>query len=144
MVWDGECTFCKYWITYWHSKTSNRIEYLTYQETANNFADIPIKEFKKASRFIDIDGIVYSGPDSAFKILTYFNPSFPFWHKWYTKNNLFSKVCDYSYNWIAKHRSFMFAITKLFFGKNPQALKPYWLAIFFLIVILTYLVVYFL
>ena len=67
MVWDGECGFCKYWVTRWKMYTGDRITYKTYQEVASQFKDIPLKEFKKASRLIEPNGSVYSGPDSAYR-----------------------------------------------------------------------------
>ncbi|MDN3725462.1 DCC1-like thiol-disulfide oxidoreductase family protein [Aequorivita sp. SDUM287046] len=126
MVWDGECGFCKYWITHWKSKTADRLDYRTYQEVAGNFPDIPLKEFKKASRLIELDGTVYSGPDSAYKSFTYFKTEDFRWHRWYSKDNWFTWLSDRGYNFIAKHRSFMFPLSKIFFGKNPEAMKPYW------------------
>ncbi|WP_026450448.1 thiol-disulfide oxidoreductase DCC family protein [Aequorivita capsosiphonis] len=135
MVWDGACDFCNYWIINWKSKTGDRIIYKTFQEVAGQFADIPLKEFKKASRLIKSDGSVYSGPDSAFRTFQYFkNPSLS-WHLWYSQLKAFTILCDYSYNFIAKNRSFMFKVTKIFFGKNPENIKPYWL--FLLLIIFT-------
>ena len=129
MVWDGECGFCKYWITRWKSKTNDRIEYQTFQQVAENYKDIPLKEFKKASRFIETDGSVFSGPDSAYKSLTYFGKEDSRWHRWYAKYKWFTYLSDHAYNYIAKHRGFFFFLTILFFGKNPKAIKPYWFLI---------------
>ena len=76
MVWDGECGSCKYWITYWKSRTGNSVDYRTFQKVSAQFEDISLEEFKKASRLIEVDGSVYSGPDSAFRTFRYFkNPS---------------------------------------------------------------------
>jgi len=140
-VWDGECGFCKYWVTYWEFNTEDKIEYKTFQNTAAQFKDIPLKEFKKASRLIETDGSIFSGPDSAYRSFTYFKKKpFP-WHSWYKKYNLFAKLSDHGYNFIAKNRAFMFTVTKLFFGKNPLKIKPYWLIylFFFLAIIYVFL-----
>lgn len=139
MVWDGECGFCEYWITNWKSKTAARIDYRTYQEVAEHFKDIPLKEFKKASRLIEPDGFVYSGPDSAYKSLQYFKKPSLFWHDWYARYKIFNFISDHSYNFIAKNRSLMFSLSKTFFGKNPQRLRSYWLlwaAIIFIVIYL--------
>lgn len=127
MVWDGNCGFCNYWITNWKSKTGGRLQYKTYQETADDFKDIPLKEFKKASRLIEPSSIVYSGPASAYRSFYYFKKStFP-WYRWYCNYSLFTYFSDHSYNFIAKHRAAMFTLTKIFFGKDPDSLKPYWI-----------------
>ncbi len=126
MVWDGECGFCNYWITRWKSKTEDRIDYQTFQQVAENYKDIPLKEFKKASRLIETDGSVFSGPDSAYRSFTYFEKEDSRWHLWYSKYKWFTYLSDHTYNYIAKHRGFFFFLTKIFFGKDPESIKPYW------------------
>ena len=140
MVWDGECGFCKYWVTNWKSKTGDRIDYRTFQEVSEQFKDIPLKEFKKASRLIELDGTVYSGPDSAFRTFEYFeNPSHSF-HHCYSNYKSFNLICDHAYNFIAKNRKFIFRLTKIFFGNDPEKIKPYWL----LILLIVFAAIYFL
>ncbi len=126
LIWDGQCGFCKYWVTRWHNMTGDTLDYLTFQDASVDFPDIPLKEFKKASRIIEPDGRVYSGPDSAYRSYDYAKKGYP-WHAWYLKSPVFRWISDHAYNWIAKHRSFMFKVTVAFFGRNPLSLKPYWL-----------------
>jgi predicted DCC family thiol-disulfide oxidoreductase YuxK len=126
LVWDGECGFCKYWVTRWRHLTQGKIHFKTYQEVAEHFPDIPLKEFKKASRLIEPNGSVYSGPDSAYRSYTYARNSWP-WHQWYHKYPWFQWVSDHGYNHIAKHRPFYFWLTNTCFGNNPARLKPYWI-----------------
>jgi len=133
MVWDGNCGFCHYWITRWKSKTGDRINYKAFQEAADQFQDIPLKEFKKASRLIEPNGLVYSGPDSAYRSFTYFEDEASRWHTWYIKSAWFTFLSDHAYNFIAKNRNTMFVITKICFGKDPTAIKPYWFIILFFI-----------
>lgn len=137
LVWDGDCGFCKYWKTRWQIKTGNTIDFIPYQKIAKKFKDIPIKEFKKASRLIEPDGKVYNGPDSAFRSL--WHEDMIYWHKLYQSNRLFRNLADYAYNHIAKHRSFYFIISKILWGKNPKTPRAYWLIyilIIFLVLIL--------
>lgn len=139
LIWDGECGFCRYWVTHWSLKTQGSINYKTYQEVADHFPDIPLKEFKKASRLIEPEGTVYSGPDSAFRVFTYYKKPKRFWHNLYTRNNWFTAISDRVYNFIAKHRKLMFRLTVFFFGKNPQAIKPYWLVAILIVLVLLFL-----
>ncbi len=134
LIWDGECGFCKYWIMFLKNKISNKVKFETYQNAASNFEDIPLIEFKKASRFIDSDGNVFSGPDSLYKALTFSENKYFDWHLLYKQNNAFRIVSDYGYNFIAKNRSFMFKVTKVFFGKNPQRIQHYWIIYFILLI----------
>ncbi|NNE77212.1 MAG: DUF393 domain-containing protein [Pricia sp.] len=127
LVWDGKCGFCKFWVIRLNQHTRGRISFRTYQEAADQFRDIPVKEFKKASRLIELDGRVYSGPDSLYRSLQHSNKKTLPWHYWYHKFGWFAKLSDHGYNFIAKHRPMMFTLTKLLFGEQPQKIKHYWL-----------------
>tara|TARA_A100000171_G_scaffold53065_1_gene76081 strand:+ start:1174 stop:1656 length:483 start_codon:yes stop_codon:yes gene_type:complete len=126
LVWDGECGFCKYWVTRWKEITGDKITFETYQEVAYNFPDIPVKEFKKASRLITLEGTVHSGPDSAYMSYYIANNASP-WHRWYRDFKWFQKLSDHSYNYIAKNRSVFFKITKAMLGSNPLSFTHYWI-----------------
>ncbi|MBT0607349.1 thiol-disulfide oxidoreductase DCC family protein [Aequorivita echinoideorum] len=138
MVWDGECGFCKYWIIHWKSKTEDRVTYITFQEIAAYFEDIPLKKFKKASRLIEPSGKIYSGPDSAYRSFTYFKNPKHFLHNLYHKQNWFTWLSDHTYNFIAKHRPIMFTMSKILFGKDPLQMKPYWFLILLFLAALLY------
>ncbi|MCP9199874.1 DCC1-like thiol-disulfide oxidoreductase family protein [Gramella sp. GC03-9] len=125
MIWDGKCGFCKFWKTRWEVKTKGILKFETYQDAAHKFPDIPLKEFKKASRLIETDGKVYDGPDSAYRSL--WHTGTKRWHQYYNSSSLFRKMSDHAYNHIAKNRSFYFSVTKMMFGKDPLNFKPYWL-----------------
>lgn len=137
LVWDGQCGFCKYWKTRWEARTEGKIDFATYQEVAENFPDIPLKEFKKASRLIETDGQIYAGPDSAYRSI--YHTGNKFWHELYQNSSLFRSLSDHGYNHIAKNRSFYFKITKLLLGSDPLNSRPYWLiylVLFLLLIIL--------
>ncbi|MAZ73876.1 MAG: thiol-disulfide oxidoreductase [Flavobacteriaceae bacterium] len=143
LVWDGDCGFCKYWVTRWEMMTKGQVRFKTYQEVASDFPDIPIKEFKKASRFISAKGFIYSGPDSAYMSYYIANKKSP-WHQWYTSYSWFTKLSDHGYNFIAKHRSFFFKLTKAFLGSNPHSFTHYWLVYLVCLVLLFFLFLKFL
>lgn len=134
LIWDGDCGFCKFWKTRWQEKTQGIVEFETYQDYAQNFPDIPVKEFKKASRLIEKDGKIYSGPDSAYRSI--WHAGNKRWHQLYVSNSIFRSLSDHGYNHIAKNRSLYFKLTKLLFGNDPLHLKPYWLLYFILLVII--------
>ncbi len=143
-IWDGECGFCKYWITRWKAKTQGKLVFQTFQEAAQNFPDIPLKEFKKASRLIETDGSIYSGPDSAYRSFVYFENKITRWHLWYKKYKWFRDLSDHTYNFIAKNRALMFRLTKIFFGNDPENLKPYWIVYLSLLVVFIFVFLKFL
>ena len=138
LIWDGDCTFCKFWKTRWELKTHNVIDFAPYQDIAKRFKDIPLKEFKKASRLIEKDGQVYSGPDSAYRSI--YHSGTTFWHQLYTNQKWFRTLSDHGYNHIAKNRSFYYKVTIALFGSNPKKIKHWW--ILYCIVILS-VIIYF-
>ena len=138
LVWDGDCGFCKFWKTRWEEKTREKIQFRTFQEVASEFPDIPLKEFKKASRLIETDGRLYSGPDSAYRSLWHANKKT--YHELYKKSKWFEKLSDHGYNHIAKNRHFYFQITKFLFGDEPLKIKPYWLVYLLIILLIIFLI----
>ena len=133
MIWDGNCGFCAYWIQVWE-RNSSGITFKTYQEVGDQFPEIPLKEFKKASRFIEPNGQIFSGPDSAYRSFFHFKRPLKFPHRWYQKSRSFRWLSDHAYNFMAKNRPAMMKITHAFWGKNPKQQKPFyliWLALIF-------------
>lgn len=126
MVWDGNCGFCLYWTTKWSKVTLNKVEYLPYQIAKDQFTDIEEFHFTEASRLIDMDGRIYSGPQSAYKTLT-FGSKWAFLNQWYEKNKIFSRFSDLLYHLVAKNRNILFRLSKLSFGSNPQVSRPFWI-----------------
>ncbi|TQD39390.1 thiol-disulfide oxidoreductase DCC family protein [Haloflavibacter putidus] len=141
LVWDGDCGFCKFWKTRWQLKTGDKIAYKTYQEIARFLEDIPLKEFKKASKLIEPNGKVYNGPNSAYRSLWYAGNKF--WYNLFESSQLFKKVSKHTYNHIAKNRSFYFKLTKFALGDNPRKLKHYWIFYLFLVVLFLFLLLNF-
>ncbi|PYL23544.1 MAG: hypothetical protein DMF37_09540 [Verrucomicrobia bacterium] len=43
MIWDGECHFCKRWIERWREITAGEVDYVTYQEAADRYPEIPVE-----------------------------------------------------------------------------------------------------
>lgn len=103
MVYDGECGFCKKWITRWKFLTRDQVYYRPYQEIALQFPSIPISEFETAVKLITQEGEVFSGAEAVYRALAYVS----FW-KWlwflYRKLPLFRWISDRAYGWVSSHR----------------------------------------
>lgn len=140
MVWDGSCDFCDYWTSRWFEFTGDKIDYVPYQESFEEFPDIEKRHFQKASRLIETDGKIYSGPRSAYRTFTY-GSKWAFLDQWYEKYTWFQKWSDKTYSWIEKNRSFMFKVSKALYGSNPQEVRPFWAV--YLAIILYFLYVWF-
>ena len=137
MVWDGQCGFCRYWTTRWKKITKDGVEYRPYQEAASDFSDIGEQHFKEASRLIETDGTVYSGPRSAYRTFTY-GSKWAFLDKWYARKKWFRSLSDKLYHWVAKNRGLMFRITKFMFGSDPDQVRPFWVIYLALVLFFVY------
>lgn len=126
MVWDGDCSFCKYWILRWKKITGSAVDYHPYHDVAKRYPDIDVKTFRRAVRFIETDGQVFSGAAAAYRSFTYGTSWNRLWSL-YRNQKWFRKLSDWSYDRIAKNRPIMFKITILLFGRNPEKPRPYWL-----------------
>lgn len=126
MVWDGECGFCKYWTTRWSKYTGTKVIYEPYQTAAERFEDIDEVHFKQASRLIETDGRIYSGPRSAYRTFTY-GSKWGFLDKWYENKKWFQSLSDKTYGWVEKNRNVLFKLTKALFGSDPNDVRPFWL-----------------
>jgi len=125
MVWDGNCGFCQYWVSRWQKFTGEKIYYQPYQDVVRYMPDIDEGHFKEASRLIEPDGNIYSGPASAYRTFTY-GSKWAFLFKWYNKYQWFEKLSDWMYNRVVANRNILFKVTKFLFGKDPEEPRPFW------------------
>ena len=140
MIWDGNCGFCRYWIKRWQRFTKDTLDYEPFQTAAKRFPDIDTIHFKQASRLVETDGTIYSGPRSAYRTFTY-GSKWGFLDRWYQNSGFFQGISDVLYNKVASHRSFLFKLTKALFGSNPDEIRPFWFIYLCVIVYLIYVLV---
>jgi predicted DCC family thiol-disulfide oxidoreductase YuxK len=131
MIWDGECHFCKRWIERWREITAGRVEYVTYQEAANRFPEIPIEQFKRAVAFIDPDGKAFFAAEAVYRSLRY--RSSRKWLAWsYDRVPGFAAVSELAYKFIARHRGVGSAVTRLLWGNDVRPPTYFWARRWFL------------
>lgn len=126
LIWDGACPFCWFWTIQWKKITKDRVKYIPYQEIYHDIPDIPKSDFQEAARLIDPGGNVCNGPEAAYWCLR----SGRVWKGLYFryKNSpIFRYLSDKAYVYIAGHRSFLLKVTYLFWGKDPEHTRPYWI-----------------
>ncbi|HKL40077.1 MAG TPA: DCC1-like thiol-disulfide oxidoreductase family protein [Cryomorphaceae bacterium] len=134
MVWDGNCAFCHYWIVRWNKMSGDSIDYRPYNEVADKYPDIEVENFQRAVRFIEPDGRIYSGAAAAYRSFTY-GTSWRWLWKIYRDQKWFRKLSNWAYDIVAKNRPFLFKVTRLLFGSNPEKIRPYWLIYLSLILV---------
>lgn len=109
LVYDGDCDFCRYWISRWRHVTKDRIMYEPYQEVYTRFPEIPLAAFQTSVKLILEDRHVYSGVEAILRALN--NKSLLWCY-----DNLpgFSHISEAAYRLVAKHRAFFSKVTQCF------------------------------
>src|SRR4030095_16635812 len=115
MIWDGECYFCKRWIERWREITAGEVDYVTYQEAANRFPEIPVEQFKRAVAFIEPDGKAFFAAEAVYRSLRC--RSSRKWLAWsYDQVPGFAAVSELAYKLIARHRGIGSALSPFLWG----------------------------
>jgi lipase maturation factor 1 len=123
MVYDGECNFCKFWITRWQQSTEGRVDYIDSQnpKVAEQLPEIPREQFDTAVQLIETDGSVHSGAEAVFRSLTY-SRSWK-WSYWlYQHVPGFSLLTEWLYHIVARNRTAASVLTRLLWG--PEGALP--------------------
>jgi predicted DCC family thiol-disulfide oxidoreductase YuxK len=119
MVFDGDCNFCRRWISRWQQSTGNRVDYIPFQhpDVSERFPEIPREKFEGSVQLIECDGQVYSGAEAVFRSLTY--ARFHSWLLWlYEKVPGFASLSELAYRFVANHRAAFSALTRLLWGDH--------------------------
>src|SRR5206468_1601145 len=78
-------------------------DYVTYQEAANRFPEIPIEQFKRAVAFIEPDGQAFFAAEAVYRPLRC--RSSRRWLAWsYDRVPGFAAASELAYKFIARHR----------------------------------------
>ena len=111
--------------------TAGKIDYTTYQETGDHFSEIPSEEFNRSLVLIQPDGTVVFAAEAAYRSLA--NRRSGEWLAWsYDHVPGFAAVSETGYGFIARHRKFASAITRLLWGKDVRRPSYFWARRWFL------------
>src|SRR5882724_5602181 len=131
LLWDGECDFCRLWIERWKEITAGKIDYAAYQEEAEYFPEISRDEFKHSMVFIEPDGTAFFAAEAVYRSLAY-RPSRT-WLAWsYDRVPGFAAISETAYKFVARHRGFGSAVTRLLWGKDVRPPTYFWARRWFL------------
>src|SRR6266576_2739107 len=131
MIWDGECLFCKMWIERWREITAGKVDYATYQQSADQFPEIPLDQFKHAMAFIEPDGKTFFAAEAVYRSLQY--RSSGKWLEWsYDHVPGLAAISESAYKFIARHRSLGSSVTRLLWGKDVRPPTYFWARRWFL------------
>ncbi len=131
MIWDGECHFCGLWIERWKVLTAGQVDYVTYQQAAGRFPEIPPDQFQRSVVFIEPDGKVFAAAEAVYRSLAYRRSRK--WLTWsYDHIPGFAAISELAYSFIAHHRAMASAVTRLLWGKDVRPPTYFWARRWFL------------
>ena len=111
--------------------TAGKVDYTTSQEAGAHFPEIPPEEFNRSLILIQPDGTVVFAAEAAYRSLA--NRRSRGWLAWsYDHVPGFSAVSETGYGFIARHRKFASAITRLLWGKDVRQPTYFWARRWFL------------
>lgn len=117
LIFDGDCGFCRKWITRWQSMTGDRIDYAPYQEVAEEYPQISPQEFVTAVQLVDTDGQIYGGAEAVFRALAQVPGKD--WGLWFYRHVPgFAPVSRAVYRFVAGNRYALSTLTWWFWGRG--------------------------
>lgn len=111
LVWDGDCEFCRKWVTRWRRVLQGRVDDATWQEAAPRFPHVPLERFRAAVQLVERDGRVYEGAEAVFRALaTVPGRGWPL--ALYRRVPGFALLAEATYRFIARHRNAFARLTR--------------------------------
>jgi predicted DCC family thiol-disulfide oxidoreductase YuxK len=121
MVYDGDCRFCGLWIRRWQQMTGDAVDYLPSQDPqiATLFPEIPREKFQHSVQLIEPDGKVFSGAEAVFRGLAK-SPNYHWPLHFYESSPLLADITEWSYGFVARHRTAFSYLTRILWGKHVE------------------------
>jgi predicted DCC family thiol-disulfide oxidoreductase YuxK len=142
VVFDGDCGFCRQWIARWRQTLGDRAEFVSYQEAAPRFPQIPQQAFRDAVHLVEPDGRVSRGAEAVFRMLAY-APHRRWPLRLYRRLPGFAPLMEGCYRLVAGHRGWATRLTGWIWGRHvvpPGETLTTW--IYLRLLALTYLVAF--
>ncbi len=121
MIYDGDCNFCKFWITRWQQSTQGRVDFIASQDpqVKARFPELPPERFDESVQFIETDGRVYDGAEAVARSLSYTrHGGVPLWI--YQHIPGVAPVGEWAYQFVSKRRSIFSFFTRLLWGAEGK------------------------
>ncbi|TPE44890.1 thiol-disulfide oxidoreductase DCC family protein [Pontibacter mangrovi] len=113
LVYDGACSFCKYWVNKWRHRTGSRITYVPFQEVPDPFHGVSRAQFQKSVYLITPYEQRLHGAEAVAALLQL--SGFSVWHWIYQRVPLAGSLAEVGYRIVANNRDAFYKLTKLVF-----------------------------
>jgi predicted DCC family thiol-disulfide oxidoreductase YuxK len=133
MVFDGDCQFCRRWISRWKHATAGAVDYLEYQDPviSSRYPQIPQEDLQKSVHLILPDGSVSRGAEAVFRSLAEGGR-----HRWlfgfYRRAPAFAELSELLYEEVALHRTALSKLDRIYAGPGIEAPGHIWVRFIFL------------
>ena len=122
MVYDGECDFCRRWIRRWRRATGDRVDYVPYQDAADEHPEIPIESFQRAIHLIEPNGRVWAGAHAIFRALSIgSNRHWPL--RAYEHLPGIAPLTETGYRLVARNRRVLSFLTRCLYGADTAPIS---------------------
>jgi lipase maturation factor 1 len=103
LLFDGDCDFCRSWVTRWKEIAGDAVQYRAYQNAVREFPQVSLHDCQNAVQLVMPDGKVYSAARAVFEMYAAANKRK--WILWiYKYIPGFAWTSEYTYRYIAKRR----------------------------------------
>ena len=117
VVFDGDCSFCRFWIDRWKRTSGDRLDYAPYQVAAARFPEIPVEEFRRAVGLVRPSGQVLFGAAAVVAARAEV-PGRGLWSWVYRRVPGARPVMELFYRLIANNRGAASRVTRFFGGSG--------------------------
>jgi predicted DCC family thiol-disulfide oxidoreductase YuxK len=119
LLFDGECGFCRFWVSYWKRVTGDRVSYRPFQEAGREYPHIPPADFRKSMKLVLPSGELFSGAHAAFRLLA--EVPGKGWMLWmYRHVPGAAAFSEFLYRMVARCRHCAFHATAFLFGTSSE------------------------
>ena len=119
LSYDGDCSFCLFWLAQWRRVIGDRIDYAPYHEIVDRFPEIPVEHHRRAVHLFEPDGQVTEGAEAVFRALS-LAPGHRHWLWAYHRVPGARWVFDTGYRFIARHRAGLYKVTRWTYGEDQM------------------------
>lgn len=119
VVFDGDCSFCRFWVDRWKRTSGDRLDYAPYQVAAASFPEIPVEEFRRAVGLVRPSGQVLFGAAAVVAARAEV-PGRGLWSWVYRRVPGARRMMELFYRLIANNRGVASRVTRFFWGSGAE------------------------
>ena len=114
LLYDGDCTFCAYWVRYWQRLTGGRVRYQPYQDALHEFTELSAAECRRSIQYVGPDGSRAAGADAAFRVLA--AAGHGAYAAMYRRSALLARWSEGAYDAISRRRDYAYPVARALWG----------------------------